>query len=110
LERETAEPVPPPPSEEEATKQSVSAVPSTVTPSTLLPSPPVTRFPAPLPPMPAKPLKELLVEDNKSTLMIMSRLLRQKLGFTVHVTVSVAGVLMVPIKHVVCRVRVRKIV
>ncbi len=37
----------------------------------------------------------LLVEDNKSTLMIMSRLLRQKLGFAVVVASSVADALRV---------------
>jgi CheY-like chemotaxis protein len=40
-------------------------------------------------------LKVLLVEDNKSTLAIMSRLLRQKLGFNVVVAVSVADALQV---------------
>jgi CheY-like chemotaxis protein len=35
------------------------------------------------------------VEDNKSTLAIMSRLLRQKLGFNVVVAVSVANALQV---------------
>jgi CheY-like chemotaxis protein len=40
-------------------------------------------------------LKVLLVEDNKSTLMIMSRLLRQKLNYSVLVASSVADALRV---------------
>jgi CheY-like chemotaxis protein len=39
--------------------------------------------------------KVLLVEDNKSTLVIMSRLLRQKLGLSVVVASSVADALRV---------------
>jgi CheY-like chemotaxis protein len=40
-------------------------------------------------------IKVLLVEDNKSTLMIMSRLLRQKLGLSVVVASSVTDALRV---------------
>lgn len=41
------------------------------------------------PAAPIRPLKVLLVEDNKSTLLIMSRLLQQRLGYQVLVASSV---------------------
>lgn len=51
---------------------------------------------SPAPALTAPPgLKVLLVEDNKSTLMIMSRLLRQKLQYTVIVASTVGDALKV---------------
>jgi response regulator RpfG family c-di-GMP phosphodiesterase len=72
-------------------------------PSALIPVPQAVVSPANLQPTgsPVTPLtaptalKVLLVEDNKSTLMIMSRLLRQKLNYNVLVASSVADALRV---------------
>jgi CheY-like chemotaxis protein len=54
-----------------------------------------------------RPLKVLLVEDNKSTLLIMSRLLQQRLGYQVFVASTVKDALDVrrlPPARVVCDV------
>jgi hypothetical protein len=76
------------------TPDTASATPKELAASAPLTSSPATTFPGVVSAL-AKTLKVLLVEDNKSTLMIMSRLLRQKLGFDVLVAVSVADALQV---------------